>query len=462
LTNGSNNSNTEDVHAVAIVEGKLFNEDSIDGPCHYSSRWWIGGFLAVAIIIVITGVCASGKCSAKSSLASTPILNTTVTLPPTMSPSETPVDILVERTVAAFVNEISLSEDEIPVNGTTPESRALAWLIREDKLFNDSTLMTLDAKIETDVSFRIRQRFPLVTLWYQQVDEEGAYVKNWATTLGWLEYDNECEWYGLNCTSFDLGENVGEQHVVTGIDFYVDMTESSMNFAGTIPPDIGLLTSLTLLDFKSNRVTGSLPESIGYCSHLEVLDLSECLVAGTLPSSIGKLTAMFFFDVSDNGFYGTIPPSTEQWLNVTYMYLRNNGFSGSLPDFVGRWTALHEWDFYDNGFTGTIPQTIGLLTALESLNLGSNDLGGTLPSTIGEFANISFFIVSSNYLQGTIPGSVGSWSKIQYAYFYGNPFTGTVPNQICSFIDPLTDEVVVDCQLNCTCCSYLVNCTANP
>jgi hypothetical protein len=60
--------------------------------------------------------------------------------------------------------------------------------------------------------------------------------------------------------------------VVTGIDFYIDLTESGMDFSGTIPPDIGLLTSLTLLDFKSNRVTGSLPESIGYCSLLEGLD----------------------------------------------------------------------------------------------------------------------------------------------------------------------------------------------
>jgi hypothetical protein len=76
--------------------------------------------------------------------------------------------------------------------------------------------------------------------------------------------------------------------------------------------------------------------------------------------------------------------------------------------------------------------------------------------------NISFFVVSSNDLEGTVPASVGSWSKIQYAYFYDNLFTGTVPNQICSYIDALTDEVVVDCQMNCTCCSYLENCTATP
>jgi hypothetical protein len=158
LTSASNNSNTEDVHAVAIVEGKLFNDESTHRP-HLNRRlWWTGGVLAVAIAIVVTGVCASGKCSAKISPPSN-ILNSTGRLPPTMSPTETPIDVMVERTVASFVNEISFLDEEILVNGTTPESRALAWLIQKDTLFNSSALMTLDAGTETDVSFRIRQRY---------------------------------------------------------------------------------------------------------------------------------------------------------------------------------------------------------------------------------------------------------------------------------------------------------------
>jgi hypothetical protein len=186
LISASNNSNTEDVHAVAIVEGKLFNDESTNSPHLYRRLWWTCGVLAVAIAIVITGVCASGKCSAKSNSPSTNVLNSTGSLPPTMSPTETPIDVMVARAVASFVNEISLLDEEILVNGTTPESRALAWLIQKDTLFNNSALMTLDTETETDVSFRIRQRFPLITLWYQQTDEDGAFVKNWATTLvGW-------------------------------------------------------------------------------------------------------------------------------------------------------------------------------------------------------------------------------------------------------------------------------------
>jgi Leucine rich repeat len=404
----------QDVSAVAILEGQLFTESS---PRPDRTILWAIGILTIVTAIVITGVCSSGKCSGKA-----------VDLPPSQVPTSSPsfsppmtstnaLEVMMESAVTSFVNAISFLDEEIHMNGTSPESRALAWLILNDTLFNRTELLTLNSKVDTEVSFRVRQRYPLLTLWFQQRNEDGAFVKTWTNTLGWLDFDNECEWFGINCTSVNLGGNLGNQNIVTAINFgYNIETDSSNLFFGTIPPDIGLLTELTLLDLSFNGVAGSLPESIGQCSRLQVLDISVGGITGMLPSSIGKLTAMEHFDVSLNALEGTLPPVTEQWLDVTFFDIGGNALSGSLPD-VGTWTALRGLGLDSSYLTGTIPQAIGQWTALEYLNLGSNALTGTLPLSISELTSLTYVDFSLNRLNGTFLKPIVNWNLLLLLIF---------------------------------------------
>jgi hypothetical protein len=296
----------ENVSAVAIVEGKLFTER----PRLNRTLWGVLGTLAVVTAIVITGVCSAGKCSAKNR-------DPQLIAIPTMSPTVMISDDQVEHAILSFVNQISFLQEEIPLNGKSPESRALAWLIREDPLFtvNKSSLLLLDSKNETALSFRVRQRYALATLWFQQIDKNGDVSAPWDSFSDWLKSSDECGWFGIACS---------EQHAIVEIDFYIDDRKQSNNYSGTIPPDIGQLTSLTSLDFKSNMVTGSLPESIGQCSQLQVFDVLDGSMTGTFPSSMRKLTAMEYFDVSSNVFSGMLPPITEQWLNLKHFHLGRN------------------------------------------------------------------------------------------------------------------------------------------
>jgi hypothetical protein len=428
----------EDATAMAIVEGQLLTES----PRPYKPIWWVIGFFTISIAMVVTGVCASGKCSAETgspyfaqmSASDTTLRPTKVpTSSPTTSPTLTPLEILKEEAVSLFINKISLLQDEILVDGTTPESKALAWLIREDSLFNSTELLALESKVETEISFRIRQRYPLVTLWYQQTDEDGVFVRNWVETLGWLNSDNECEWIGINCTSYNLSGNVGVQKVVTRIDFFNNETQTGNAFFGTIPPDIGLLTLLTLLDFRSNQVIGSLPESIGRCSLLQSFDVSNCSMTGTLPSSIGKWTDVVYFDVSYNLFRGMLPRFFEQWLDVKYFDVGFNALAGTIPE-VGTWTALRGLGLYNSSLNGTIPQALGQWTDLEYLNLGVNALSGTLPVTIGELTNLAVDLTSNN-LEGTIPESVGNWINLTFVSFSRNNLDGTIPESVGNWIN---------------------------
>jgi hypothetical protein len=137
------------------------------------------------------------------------------------------------------------------------------------------------------VQFCIRQRYGLLTLWFQQSFTNTT----WTNRNGWLMNANECDnWYRITCTSFDLKGAVGRQYVVTGVDLY------SNNFKGTIPADLGLLPALTFIDVQYNALTG------------------------TLPASIGQWTALTYFGVNNNEMTGTIPSSIGNWSQIQYAF----------------------------------------------------------------------------------------------------------------------------------------------
>jgi hypothetical protein len=53
---------------------------------------------------------------------------------------------------------------------------------------NDMTLNTalLNSFINNVASFRVLQRYPLITLWFQQRDIAGVFKEQWYTTTGWV------------------------------------------------------------------------------------------------------------------------------------------------------------------------------------------------------------------------------------------------------------------------------------
>jgi hypothetical protein len=155
---------TAEESALETGDGKCkLHTESPGIPSRKRTIWWLIGILTFATASVVAGVCASGKCGAKD--------KNPETFSPTFSPSQSPTstsDLIVSRVVTSFFNNISFLEGNISARGTSPESRALAWLIRDDTLFNSSELLTLDSETDTEVAFRLRQRYPLLTLWFQQ------------------------------------------------------------------------------------------------------------------------------------------------------------------------------------------------------------------------------------------------------------------------------------------------------
>jgi hypothetical protein len=335
-----------------------------------------------------------------------------------------PVPIITQSLLTSFINNITLSNRTIAANGPTPEDQALNYLIVNDTTFNFSQLLTLNSTMTNMVQFRIRQRYALLTLWFQQAFTNTS----WTNRNGWLVDGNECDtWYRISCTSINLGGTVGMQNVVTAVEL------SNNNIQGTIPADLGLLTALIIFGGSNNGLTG------------------------TLPVSIGQWTSLTYFSVVNNALTGPLPVSIGQWTALTYFSVSTNALTGTLPASIGQWTALNNFRGSNSGLTGTLPVSIGQWTALALFSVFNNTLTGTLPVSIGQWTALTFFNIPGNALTGTIPASIGNWSQIQFAYFDRNIFTGIMPNGICTNINETNGyQLEADCltEINCTCCTF--------
>jgi hypothetical protein len=362
---------------------------------------------------------------------------THVSAVPTTAPIAMDPNITIRAAVfTSYINNITLSDQIITQNGTSPESKALAWMIANDTTLETSAVISeVDPIARNAIGFRIQQRYPLLVMWFQQNE-----TVKWAITTGWLVDESECAWYGISCKPLAVyyyGEdyNGGSQNVVTQIAFNL-----IGSYVGVIPSDIGLLSNLEHMEIKTTR-------------DYNIIEDGRYL-KGSLPDSTGLWTALTYFDVSGNGLTGTLPDSIGQWTALTYFNAYNYGLTGTLPDSFGQWADLTYFDVSFSSLNGTLPDSIGQWTALTYFDVSVNyGLNGLLPDTIGQWTALTYFSVYSNALYGTIPSSILEWSLIENADFSGNSFVGTLPNAFCQYIDPDADFLQVDCTVNCTCCN---------
>jgi hypothetical protein len=127
---------------------------------------------------------------------------------------------------------------------------------------------------------------------------------SWRSRGGWMAGSDSCSWYGVSCNGAgDVGAFVG--------------LKANM-LVGTLPSQLGLITSLSTLQLGTNRLSGRIPSQLGILSSiLSNFDLSSNLLTSTIPSELGQLTAM-----------------------VSGFTLNSNSLQGSVPSQLGRFSAL--------------------------------------------------------------------------------------------------------------------------
>ena len=262
---------------------------------------------------------------------------------------------------------------------------------------------------------------------------EAADGPNWANNENWLTDAPLGEWYGVET---DRSGRV------------VDLSMASNALSGPIPPELGDLYNLTLLDLGGNRLTGSIPPELGNLANLDWLQLAVNALTGPIPTEFGGLSNLQTLYIFRNALSGPLPrslleleslrtlsfgsndglcaPGTadfSEWLeglpfsNGPYcnesdrMVLRSlyeaatgTGWSDSRGWLEG--VVLDEW--YG---VGTDP--IGRVTELD---LNRNGLAGRLPPQLGQMARMTELRIGGNSLSGRLPESLTALSLRELHY----------------------------------------------
>ncbi|GMJ10071.1 hypothetical protein like AT1G53440 [Hibiscus trionum] len=231
----------------------------------------------------------------------------------------------------------------------------------------------------------------------------------------------------------------------------IDLTRNYLN--GSIPSSLSRLP-LTSLSLLGNRLSGPIPGEIGDIPTLEGLVLEDNLLGGSLPSNLGNLGRLSRLLLSSNNFTGRIPESFGNLKNLTDFRIDGSSLSGKIPDFIGNWTKLTRLDMQGTSMEGPIPSTISELKNLTDLRItdlsgrssafpnlkGMEDMKelvlrnclliGSIPPYIGEMTSLKTLDFSFNSLSGQIPQTLQGLAKIDYLFLTNNSLTGLVPGWV--------------------------------
>uniref|UniRef100_A0A8I6WJR1 Receptor kinase-like protein Xa21 n=1 Tax=Hordeum vulgare subsp. vulgare TaxID=112509 RepID=A0A8I6WJR1_HORVV len=207
------------------------------------------------------------------------------------------------------------------------------------------------------------------------------------------------------------------------------------NIFGTIPLEVGNMSSLSILYLDKNLFMGPIPSTVGQLHNLVVLSLSKNNFSGEIPPSIGKLNQLQELYLQENQLGGSIPESLGSCHNLLALNLSYNTFGGSINgQMFGRLNQL-SWllDLSHNELAMSIPLQMGRLINLGSLSLSHNNLTGRIPSTLGQCVRLELLRVEGNLLQGSIPQSLASLKGIQVLDFSHNNISGIIPEFLATF-----------------------------
>ncbi|KAG9440565.1 hypothetical protein H6P81_020730 [Aristolochia fimbriata] len=260
-------------------------------------------------------------------------------------------------------------------------------------------------------------------------------------------------------------------------------------------PSANLTDTLNVLDLSYSDFIAEHSSWLANFSSLTHLHLRDTGFDGSMPPTIGNLTNLEVLDMSENSIYGPIPPSFStnlcklRILNLEYntnisgilwerystgsifclanslqeLYLSHNMLSSSTALFstIGNLTSLAVLDLSYNFISGTVPRSLisnlchlrilrlernsirdmeplarCLSDSLEELNLRGNQLGGDLQVLLqGEISNsktLKILDLSNNSLSGNIPPTIGNLTNLEVLDLSKNSINGTVPRSSIS------------------------------
>ncbi|KAH9679224.1 protein kinase domain-containing protein [Citrus sinensis] len=261
-------------------------------------------------------------------------------------------------------------------------------------------------------------------------DHTNLFARNWTSST------SVCSWIGITC-------DVNSYRVI-GLNI------SSFNLQGTIPPQLGNLSSLQTLDLSHNKLSGEMPREIGNLPYLARLAFATNNLVGVAPVTIFNMSALKEIYLLNNSLSGSLPSRIDLSLpNVETLNLGINSFYGTVPSSITNASKLSDLELGVNLFSGFIPNTfvnmadnyltsstpeLSFLSSLTNckklkvLILTGNPLDGILPKSKGNLSlSLEIILMDNCSISGNIPQVVGNLGNLLVLELGGNNLTEPIP-----------------------------------
>ncbi|PWA64195.1 serine/threonine/dual specificity protein kinase, catalytic domain-containing protein [Artemisia annua] len=287
--------------------------------------------------------------------------------------------------------------------------------------------------------------------WNFEEDPCGGWVSN-------MTYNDDT--VSCNCETNGTICHVVSIHLVLRTDFVKSAAASGINKKTSARKALTelhmesqilrLIMGLLMNSLLGNRLNGSIPKELGNISTLTTLSVEDNMMSGTIPRELGSLARIERLFLNSNNFTGELPASFANLNTLKEFRIGGNSLSGKIPEYIGKWNNLKSLRIQASGLEGPIPSNITLLptltdlrisdlngpdtlcpqfintTTFKNLILRSCNLIGSLPESLSD--GLKVLDLSFNKLNGSIPDSYNNIKKTDYIYLTGNMLSGIVPD----------------------------------
>ncbi|KAL2943007.1 hypothetical protein RDABS01_031355 [Bienertia sinuspersici] len=247
----------------------------------------------------------------------------------------------------------------------------------------------------------------------------------------------------------------------------------SLGLKGSLPQNIGNLTSLEMLNLSSNQLNGTLPLEMLGLRNLQTIVLDHNKFSGEVPFWIGSFPGLTVLSLKNNSLNGTLPTSLSRLENLRILQLAMNNFNGEVPDLSNltnlqvldmgnnslgpKFPSLHnklvtlvlrknnfrfgmtnnlssfyqleKLDVSSNGFVEPFLPCLLSLPLIGYLNIAGNKIHGMLLQNMTCGADLNYVDLSFNYLTGDLPDCLKSSNKSRIVHLGGNCLSSEINRQ---------------------------------